>query len=134
MGAGLSAIVLAMIILSYLYRRELNMKVMIGLIKGSVALLLISLMIKVVDFSVHRKWNFVFGPDVTWESVFFWIEITLQVFLPVIILAIPAARNRVIGLVIGASSAALGLIARLLNTGIIGYFRTAGIIICSQYE
>lgn len=125
MGAGLSVIVLLMIFVSFLYRREQSVSLYSSLVKGSAALLAIYLVLKIVDFTYHGKWNFVFGPDFTWESALFWVEIALQVIVPIILFSIPATRNRMISLVIGTSSAAIGLILHRINTGIIGYFRTA---------
>ncbi len=128
MGAGLSVIVLLQIILSWLYRQDLNMKVLTGLVKGSAGFLLLYFIIKIVDFSVNRKWNFVFGPDITWETYIFWIEITLQVIIPLAVFLNPKSRNSVIGLLLGTSSAFIGIVMHRLNTGIVGYFRTADAI------
>lgn len=124
-GAGLSTITLLMLIFSFLYRQALNLKLLSSLVKGSAGFLLLYLIIKILDFSINRKWNFVFGPDLTWESYLFWIEIVLQTIIPIIIFTVPAFRNRVIGLILGTSSAVIGLLMHRINTGIIGYFRSA---------
>lgn len=125
MGAGLSFIVLLSLLCSRLYGRERNMPVLTGLAKGSAALLLLYLVIKVVDFTVFHKWNFVFGPDFTWESVLFLVEISLQVLVPVALIATPRFRNSAIGLILATSSAFLGLLMHRIDTGIIGYFRSS---------
>ncbi len=125
MGAGLSVIILLMFTISKLYRRTVNMKLMSGLAKGSAFFLGLYLIIKIFDFSINGKWNFVFGPDLTWESYLFWVEISLQTIIPLFVFIIPAFRNRTPTLLFGVSCAAIGLVMHRLNTGIIGYFRTA---------
>ncbi len=126
MGAGLSVIVLLMIIFSWLYRQEINMSILTGLIKGSAGLLLLYLIVKIADFTINGKWGFVFGADVTWESYLFHVEILLQVIIPLAIYFTPALRNKIWGLMIGTSSALVGIVMHRLNTGIIGYYRSAG--------
>jgi len=125
MGAGLSTIVLLLISFSYLYRRTVNLKLLTSLVKGSAAFLALYLVIKILDFTINQKWNFVFGPDISWETYLFWIEIVLQTIIPVIIFLTPAFRKRIIGLIIGTSSAVLGLLMHRIDTGIIGYFTSA---------
>jgi Ni/Fe-hydrogenase subunit HybB-like protein len=125
MGAGLSTIVLLSLAFSWLYRRQPDLKILTSLAKGAGALLFLYLVIKVADFTVNGKWNFVFGPDLTWESGLFWVEIVLQAIIPIIIFTVPSLRNRMIGLTLGGMSAFIGLVMHRLNTGIIGYFRSA---------
>ncbi len=104
------------------------MPVLIGLAKGSAGFLGLYLVIKILDFSINGKCNFVFGPDITWESYLFWVEIILQAILPLIIFLQPNLRNRVGWLMMGTSSAAVGMIMHRLNTGVIGYFRSSNSI------
>lgn len=125
MGAGLSVIVLLKLFFSWLYNRDLDLDVLRKLVIGSAGFLLLYLIIKIADFTVNRKWNFVFGPDITWESVLFWVEILFQVLIPVAVFLTPALRNRVVGLIAGTAAASIGLIMHRLNTGIVGYFRSA---------
>ncbi len=125
MGAGLSVIVLLQIIMSWLYKQEINMKVLTGLVKGSAGFLLLYLVIKVADFTVNDKWNFVFGPDITWETYLFWVESLLQVIIPLAIFLYPKTRNSIEGLIFGTTSAFIGIVMHRLNTGIVGYFRSA---------
>lgn len=126
MGAGLSVIVLLQIIFSWFYRQALKMDVLTGLIKGSAGFLLLYAIIKIADFTVNDKWGFVFGPELTWESYLFWVEIILQVIIPLIIFLAPPLRQRAGWLLLGTSSALAGIVLHRLNTGIIGYFRSAG--------
>ncbi|MBU3917515.1 polysulfide reductase NrfD, partial [bacterium] len=128
MGSGLSVIVLLMMVCSKLYGRKQNLPVLTGLVKGSAAFLSLYLIIKILDFTVHEKWNFVFGPDITWETYLFWVEISLQVIVPIIVYMTPAFRNKIGGLLVGTSSAFIGLIMHRLDTGIVGYFRSADTI------
>jgi hypothetical protein len=115
-------------IFSWLYRQELNRSVLTGLVKGSAGFLLLYLIIKLADFTINDKWGFVFGPGVTWESYLFRVEIVLQAIVPLAVFLVPAFRNRITGLVIGTSSALVGIVLHRLNTGIVGYFRSADAI------
>ena len=128
MGGGLSTIVLIMLVVTWLFGRKRNVEVMSGLALASVVLLGLFVVIKAVDFTYFSKWNFVFGPDITWESYVFWVEISLQALIPVAILSIPRFRRSAIGLWLGTSSAFLGLVMHRLDVGIVGYFRSAGAI------
>jgi Ni/Fe-hydrogenase subunit HybB-like protein len=125
MGAGMSVIILLYLLCSWLYGFKRNMSVLNGLAKGSGAILAIYLVVKVADFTVNHKWNYVFGADLTWEGRLFWVEILLQAIVPVAIFMSPRMRGNVLGLCVGAGSAFVGLLLHRLNTGIIGYFSNA---------
>jgi hypothetical protein len=125
MGAGLSTIVLLMLATSHLYGRPRDQRALDGLAVGSAIFLGLYLAVKVADFTVNRKWGFVFGPDLTWESAVFWVEISLQALIPVIFLSVRRLRRNELTLTIGALSAFLGLIMHRVDTGIVGYFRTS---------
>jgi Ni/Fe-hydrogenase subunit HybB-like protein len=126
MGSGMAGIILVVIVVSWLYNRSLNMPVLTGMAKACAGMLMVYFGIRAVDFTVHDKWQYVFGPDVTWESWVFMVEIMLQVILPVLIIAVPALRTSRGGLLAAASSAVLGLSMHRIDVGIVGYFRTAG--------
>lgn len=129
MGAGMSVIVLVAIIYGWLWGKGYNMSILSGMARASAYILLVYLGIKVVDFTIHGKWNYVFGPDITWETFVFWVEISLQALIPIIIiLFIPGARKTLPGLVIATSSASAGVLMHRLDTGIVGYFRDAGMV------
>ncbi|MGK5091369.1 NrfD/PsrC family molybdoenzyme membrane anchor subunit [Deltaproteobacteria bacterium TL4] len=125
MGAGLSVIVLLYIIVSWLYKQERDLEVLGSLAKGSVFFLSLYFVLKVLDFTSNQKWDFVFGPELTWESYLFQIEMLLQVIIPVIVLSIPLCRKSIPGLLVGTSSAFFGLVLHRINTGIVGYFSSA---------
>jgi Ni/Fe-hydrogenase subunit HybB-like protein len=125
MGAGLAALMLLLFFSTTLFRKPRDWKVLNGLAIASAVFLALYLVLKAVDFTVHDKWNFVFGPDITWETQLFWLEISLQAILPVLILSVPALRKSRIGLSLGAGFAVIGLVLHRVDTGIVGYFRTA---------
>ena len=126
MGAGLSVIVLVALLCSRLYRFKPDRAVLVRLAGASAVILAIYGVLRTVDFTVHHKWSYVFGPDLTWESRLFWVEISLQVLLPVLLLLVPAVRKRDWGLAVAGISAFLGLVLHRVDVGIVGYFRTAG--------
>lgn len=125
MGSGLATIVVLMIVFDKLYKRKIDVAVMGKLAIGSAIFLTLYLILKSVDFTVNNKWNFVFGPDYTWESVVFQAEFMFQVIIPVIIFSLPFLRRRISMLALGGASAFLGLGMHRINTGIVGYFRSA---------
>ncbi len=128
MGGGLAAMVLLLFFSTSLFGRPRDWGVLRGLAIASAAFLSLYLILKVIDFSVHDKWNFVFGPDLTWESRVFWVEISLQAILPILIFLVPMFRRSRLMLSLGAGFAVLGLVMHRLDTGIVGYFRSADAI------
>jgi len=128
MGSGLAVIVLISIVYGWLYKQKLNMAILTGLAKASAAMLIIYFIIRAGDLTLagNGRWNYVFGPDATWESALFIVEVGLQVFIPVIVFLTPALRNSVAGLLAGSVSAFLGLCFHRIDVGIVGYFRDAG--------
>ena len=125
MGAGLSTILLLMVVISSIYGWTTKQRVLDGLATGAASMLGLYLVVKIVDFSVHDKWNFVVGPDITWETYIFWAEISLQAIIPVLILGLPALRRRMPLLIFGTFCAFIGLIMHRIDTGIVGYFRSS---------
>ena len=124
MGAGVATMILVILALSWFFRWNRLDALLPRLAVVSAVFLGIYLVIKGIDFSMHGKWNFVFGSDLTWESKVFWAEMILQVLLPLVIFALPLRRSR-FWLWIGSASAFIGLIMHRLNTGIVGYFTTS---------
>ena len=128
MGAGLATMVLALMVVRFLYGAIVD-KTLVSRLAGISAFFLGSyLLIKIVDLSVHHKWSYVFGADMSWESRVFWLEIVLQAILPLLLFTLPRLRRNDFVLVIGAISAFLGLVMHRVDTGIVGYFRSADAI------
>lgn len=125
MGAGLSVIILMMLFTAWVYGKPVDRPAVRGLAVGSAALLGLYLVIKIADFTINEKWGFVFGPDLTWESRVFWVEITLQAIIPAVLLAIPRVRANMALTGLAATSAALGIVMHRIDTGIVGYFTTS---------
>jgi Ni/Fe-hydrogenase subunit HybB-like protein len=125
MGAGIGTIILLMITACWLYRREIDTGLLSRMANWSGILLALYFVIKVADFTINKKWGYVVGPDLTWESYIFWIEISLQAIVPMFVFAIPQYRKSLVGLCIGSSAAFFGLAMHRLDSGIVGYFRTS---------
>ncbi len=125
MGGGLATIALLLLATSHLYGRKPDAQALDGLAKGAVLFLWLYLIIKIADFSVNGKWGFVFGPDLTWESVVFWVEISLQALVPVLLLSVPRWRRSEPVLTVAGLCALFGLLMHRIDTGIVGYFRTS---------
>jgi len=125
MGAGLATIILLMLFTGRMYGRPNDPDVLNGLARGAVILLALFAALRAADLTANHKWNFLFGPDVTWESRLFLVEFALQALLPIAVLAWPRARRSTAGLVAGCTSAFVGLAMNRIDTGIVGYFRTS---------
>ena len=125
MGAGVAVLVLLLGVVNYLYKAAFPDKLVSRLAVISAVLLGIYLGVKVVDFSVHGKWALVFGPELTWESRVFWVEIVLQAIVPIVIFSLPVLRRSKLMLFCGSSAALIGLVMHRIDTGIVGYFRTS---------
>lgn len=128
MGGGMAVIVMLSLAYGWLYGKGYNMPVLTGMAKGSAGMLLIYLIIRSVDLVVHDKLNYVFGPDLTWESAVFLVEISLQALIPLAVFLVPRLRNNVQTLALGTVAAFIGITMHRLDTGIVGYFRDAGAI------
>jgi hypothetical protein len=126
MGAGMALLVGVVLLYSYLYEKPANLPIIAGMAKGAAAMLIAYLILKTADFTVNSKWKFVFGPDTSWETAVFLAEIALQVFIPLVVFLAPAWRNRAAGLAVGAISATAGCAMHRVDTGIVGWFRSAG--------
>ncbi len=125
MGAGLSVIVLITIVTNRLYNRPNDWGVLRGLARGSAALLGVFLVLRLLELTINDKWSFVFGPEATWESQVFLVEILLQAIVPIAVLGVGRFRRSTFGLVVGTTSAFLGIVMHRIDTGIVGYFRSS---------
>jgi Ni/Fe-hydrogenase subunit HybB-like protein len=128
MGGGIATIILLMLFTGRLYGRPNDPAVLSGLAKGSAWLLAIYAVIRTADFTVNGKWNFVFGPDQTWESRVFFVEILLQAIIPVVLFSRSKMRCSTAGLTVAGVSAFLGLAMHRIDTGIVGYFRSSNAV------
>jgi len=128
MGAGLATMVMLIMVVSWLFDKAFDRAVLSRLAAVSAMFLSVYLVIKLVDLSVHHKWTYVFGPDRSWESNVFLVEILLQSILPVLIFSLPRLRRSRPALFLGSLLAFLGLVMHRLDVGIVGYFRSADAI------
>lgn len=128
MGAGLSTIVLLYVMACKLYRKPWNTTLIRGMAGLSAIFLGLFLIIRVIDLTLHNKWGYVFGPEMTWESYVFMVEFALQAIIPVMILGVPKFRKNIPMVVFGASCAFLGLIMHRMDVGIVGYFTTSNAV------
>ncbi|MFO8057187.1 MAG: NrfD/PsrC family molybdoenzyme membrane anchor subunit [bacterium] len=126
-ASGMAAIVLITIIWSKLYNKKLNLPMLSGMAGASAVTVVIYFIIRSVDFTLHDKWSYVFV-ERTWESYLFMAEVLIEVFIPVIIIAVPRWRRSIKGLTVATSFAVAGVVLYRLNVGIMGYFRDAGAV------
>ena len=128
MGAGVAVLVLFLLALNFLYRTDFDRVLVSRLALISAVFLGAYLAIKIVDLTVHGKWGYVFGPELTWESRLFWVEILLQTIVPLVVFGTPSLRRHRGFLLAGCLAAFVGLVMHRVDTGIVGYFRSSGAI------
>ena len=120
-GAGMLTVVFVSLTYTYLFNKKADMPALEGFAKASAWILVIFLGLRIAEFTAHGKWGVVFGGQ--WESYVFYLEILLQVLIPVAIIAVPKWRKSTKGLAAASILAMVGLSMQRLDTGITGFVR-----------
>lgn len=118
-GAGIMTVIFCSLAYAWLFNKNADMPALEGMSKASAVILAIFLVLRLVEFTAHNKWGVVSGGS--WESYVFFVEIIMQVLIPVAIVANPKWRRTARGLVIAAIFAMIGLSMQRIDTGITGY-------------
>jgi len=100
-------VILAVNVISYLYRRELEEAKLARLGLFSVGVLVVYGLIRLVDLIVTGK----FGELVSgsWPMVVFWIELSLMVLIPIVFLSFKRLRYSRVALSVATASGVLGM-------------------------
>jgi Ni/Fe-hydrogenase subunit HybB-like protein len=101
------------------FGKHLEMDLLAGMAKAMVVVLAVYATLKAVDFNSRHAWKFVFTPNK--EAYFFWLEITVGVLLPMILLANEKVRTHRQGLFYSAVMVILGFVINRMNVSITGW-------------
>lgn len=125
-GGGLALVIFAALAYAWLYGKEPDRPALQSLAGACAVTLAVFFAVRGMDFTVHQKWGWVWGKDRGEESLVLLAETLLQVVIPAVIMGLPAGRRSKKGLAAAAALAILGLAMHRADTGIVGFFRSAG--------
>lgn len=123
-GLGLAMITVESLVSGYLYKRELETKLLSGILKAAFWVLGLYLVIRIVDLLVTGKFSLIFSG--TWESELFILEISIAVIIPMVLFGIPKIRRNPTGQWAGASLVVLGMVFNRINVSGLTMLRATG--------
>jgi len=112
-AVGPLMLILGILIISYMYKKQVDKKVLSKLAFLAAFIIIIYGIVRIVDIGIENKFPMIF--DGSWQSTFFIIEIGLMVVIPLILLLTPKFRNSVGYLWAAASSSVVGLVVDRAN-------------------
>ena len=131
-AVGPLMVILAVLVVSSLYRKELERKKLATLGLISIGILAIYGLIRLLDIAIAGKFPMAFNGS--WQANFFWIEIALICVIPIAFLSIKRLRYSAAGLWIATISAVLGIVLNRANIAGIMLARTGPLYIPTVYE
>ncbi|RJO64434.1 MAG: hypothetical protein C4523_18400 [Myxococcales bacterium] len=102
--------------------RELPTLSSLGVIAA--VILALYLAVKVFDSLWYGNWRQIDASR--WETWLWLLDLTLTAVIPVVLIAVPAGRRSVVGLLTAGACGAAGLVLNRLNVGVFGFFADAG--------
>jgi len=125
-------VILAVNVVSYLYRKGIEKEKLARLGLVSVAVLVIYGLIRFVDLGVTGKFPLLF--EGSWPSIVFWIEILMMLIIPIICLSLKRLRSSRIALSVATASGVLGMGLNRANVAGIMLINTGPAYIPTIYE
>jgi len=123
-AAGLSMIILSAYLCARAFKQGLNIRILSGLGKGVLAVLIIELVFKFVELYSTGKFSLLFAQ--TGETYFFWLEIFLGSVIPIWILANPKYKVNRTGLYFASIFTISGFILNRMNVCVTSLVRSSG--------
>jgi Ni/Fe-hydrogenase subunit HybB-like protein len=117
-GMGLSTVIMVVLIASRAFNRKVEMDVLGGLAKGSVAVWVIYLLFKLEHLLFAGQLSNAFAFDK--YSVWYLIEMVVGVVLPIILFSMASVRKNKTGLLLTSLLVFIGVLLNRLNATIIG--------------
>jgi c(7)-type cytochrome triheme protein len=124
-AAGLAMVIFESYLSSRAFGKELEFSLLVRLSRVIVLVLGLLLVIRLQDISGRHALGYIF--DGTRESVYFLIEVSLGVLLPMLMFSLPKIRENRAGLFLGAVFVLMGFVMNRLNVAITGMARSAGV-------
>jgi len=125
-------LILAVLTISYLYRKPLENDKLSKLGFASMVVLSVYGLVRLIDIAVTGKLPLAF--DGSWQSLVFWIEIILMFALPVLLLSVRRWRGSTPALWIATASSVLGMGLDRANIAGVMLVRTGDIYLPTIYE
>ncbi len=125
-------LIVAVLTISTLYQKPLEMDKLSKLAVISMVVLIVFGLLRWIDLTATGKLAIAFSGS--WQSLVFWVENALMLFIPIILLAIPAVRRTRTGLWTATGSAVLGMVLNRANMAGIMLVSTGKVYIPTIYE
>ena len=125
-------LIVAILAIATLYRKPIEIDKLSNIALISMVVLIIYGLIRWIDLAISGKITMAF--DGSWQAGVFWLENTLILFLPIILLAIPSTRRSKTGLWTATGSAVLGMVLNRANMAGIMFVKTGHTYIPTIYE
>jgi Ni/Fe-hydrogenase subunit HybB-like protein len=123
-AAGLSMIILSAYLSARAFNQGLNIRILSGLGKGVLAVLIIELVFKFSEFFSTGKTSLLFAQ--TSETYFFWVEIFLGFVIPIWILTNPRYKVNRTGLYFASIFTISGFILNRMNVCVTSLVKSSG--------
>ncbi|MFO7445856.1 MAG: NrfD/PsrC family molybdoenzyme membrane anchor subunit [Ignavibacteriaceae bacterium] len=123
-AAGLAMIILEAYLCARAFNQGLNIRILSGLGKGVLAVLVIEFVFKLVEFSSTGKLALLFVHQA--ETYFFWLEIIIGTIVPVWILTHPKYKVNRTGLYFASIFAISGFMLNRMNVCVTSLVRSSG--------
>ncbi len=124
-ATGCGMIILESFLSSRAFKRGLEMNLLSEIGRVAVVMLAVYLTMKVVDLADRRVFALLFVPRM--ETYLYWLEITVGVIVPLLLLSQVKIRQSQNGLFVSAVMIILGFVLNRMNIGISGMESWAGV-------
>lgn len=131
-AVGPLVLILAILVISYLYRKQIETDKLAKLAGASVIVLALFGLVRLIDIVATGKFGIIF--DGSWQSDIFLIELLLSVIVPVVVMGFKRLRHTPSALWIASSSAVIGIGLQRANVAGIMLVRTGPIYVPTFYE
>jgi Ni/Fe-hydrogenase subunit HybB-like protein len=103
------------------FKKKLEMDLLADLGKIAVVVLAVLFVLKVQDLQYRHVWGYLFQP--TQEALLYWVEVTIGIIVPMVLLMFRRVRYHNFGLFASAVLVLLGFVMNRLNVSITGMTR-----------
>ncbi len=121
---GLGMVCFESLISSYLYKRKPESPLIAKLFKGAFWVLTLYLIVRLIDIIISGELGLIFSG--VWEGNLFIAEMLIAIIIPMIIFAVPKARETVTWQWIGSFLVVFGFVFNRINTGGLTMLRATG--------
>ena len=131
-AAGLAMIILEAYLSARAFEQGLNIRILSGLGKGMLAVIILELIFRFSDLILSDKMHFLFAHAN--ETYIFWLEIILGSLIPVLILTHPKYKVNRTGMYFAAIFTISGFILNRMNVCVTSLVRSSGQVYRPSFE